>query len=650
MTPKHCRIFPLSVVLCLVLAAPVKLSAQQAAEKGPTLTGSSIVNTNYTRTGWFPNFTQAYVNPRVPSIQLENSPRLTEMIQNGKVDLSLNDAISLAIENNLDISLQRYNIAYAKMDIIRAASGGATRGVTGAFSSSALFSGALGGGISVSSAGGGGGAAGGATGAGAGAFNIGPIGSFDPVVGFTAGYADQVTPLGTTTVTGVPSLTQHSSSYSGFFGQEFVTGTSYALSLGGFRQSTNALTNIFNPQVVGGLTFAINQHLLNGFGYRANAKFIRIAATDLKISTSYFRQQVIATMTTMLGDYWNLVTDKENVRVAQEAVTYAQKLLEDNKRQVEIGTLAPIDVVQAESQLATAQTNLVVAQTNYLQAQSVIKTALSKRVTADLAAAEINPTDSLPEPHPGDVPELDEAVKVARANRPEIEQGLLNLQNENVVLKANRNGLLPTLDFFAAYRPSALSGNRLIFGAPAAGSFLAPVIGETPGGIGGAFTQLFQNQYPNYSVGFTLQMPIRNRAAQADSARALLEQRSLRTQLQQTENNVEQDVRNALIAVTQAKAQIEAAQKAVEYARQTLDAEQKKFKVGESTVFQVIQQQNNLTTAEGTLVTAHSTYAKALTQYEQATGTTLSKNNVEISDAVNGAVSRPPNIPGTPGR
>ncbi|MGH7869861.1 MAG: TolC family protein, partial [Candidatus Dormibacteraceae bacterium] len=270
-----------------------------------------------------------------------------------------------------------------------------------------------------------------------------------------------------------------------------------------------------------------------------------------------------------------------------------------------------------------------------------------KKVDATLASVEVVPTDKLPEPKPDDVPSLDQSLQTALKNRPEIDTDELNLKNESVVLKANRNSLLPTLDVFAAYQPSGLGGDKVIF-APAVGNTLRPV-GTVPGSYTALFTQMFQNYYPNYSVGFSLQMDIRNRAAQADAARALLEQRSLQTTLQQEINTVEQDVRNAEIAVTQAKAQIQSAKKAVDYAQQTLDAEQKKFKLGESTVTLVIQQQNNLTTAEGTLVTAYSTYAKALTQYEQATGTTLDANHVQINEALTGRAPQPqgPNIPGS---
>lgn len=652
---RHCGRAVLLLMSALLVAAP-NLGAQQQASpsqnpKDGAQPQSSIVNTDFTRTGVFPNILAPYTSPNVPPQRLGNSARLYELLQNGTIKLTLQDAIALALENNLDIDLSRYNMAYAQTDVVRAASGAATRGVTGAFASNAVFAGAVGGGIGTASGGGGGNGAGSATGGSGGAFNIGPIGTFDPVVGFTAGYDDRLTPLGTNTVTGTGALGTHTTTYTGFLGQELPTGTSYAISLGGTRQSTSAFTNFYNPQLSSGLTIAASQNLLNGFGYRANAKFIRIAANDVGLAKSVFRQQVITTITQIENDYWNLATAQENVRVAKEAVAYAQKLLEDNKRQEQIGTLAPIDVVQAESQLATAQTNMVVAQTGLLQQQSILETALSRRVDKTLENASIQTADPLPKPTPDDIPSLDDALQLALQSRPEVEQDVLNLKNEDIILKANRNALLPTLQLYGAWRPSALGGALSSYATTPihiGNQLIQPSAGGLPGGVGNMFTQMFQNFYPDYSVGITLQMPIRNRQAQADAARALLEARSLRTQAQQHINTVQQDVRNAVIAVTQAKAQIDSAAKAVDYAQQILDAEQKKFKLGESTVFNVIQQQNNLTSAEGTLVKAYSTYAQAITQYAQATGTTLKRNNIEIDDAVKGTVSKIPNIPGTP--
>jgi outer membrane protein TolC len=380
----------------------------------------------------------------------------------------------------------------------------------------------------------------------------------------------------------------------------------------------------------------------------------------MKISNSVFRQQVITTVAQVLNLYWDYLSYKENVRVAEQALAYSQKLLSDNTRQVEIGTLAPIEVVRAESEVASDQQNLIVAQTSLQQQAELIKTALSRKVDSELMSAQIEALDKLPEPMPNDIPPLDQALKQALQNRPEVEQADLNVRYESIVVKANRNALLPTLDLFATYSPSGLSGLSSVLGPcpsgytasgeQCVGTGLEPIARPmvvSSQGISQSLSQLFHANYPDYSFGFTLQFPIRNRAAQADVARALLEQRQLEEQLLKQKNQVEQDVRSAEIGVIQAKAQIEAAVKAVLLAQKTLDAEQKKFQLGESTVFLVIQAQRDLATAEGNEVKARSTYAKALTQFQQVTATILADYHVELNDALQGKVTRSPNIPGT---
>ena len=633
------RLLWLALAVGLV-AGPAGLMAQES-----TRTPAATIDFKANR--WFPNLLEPYFSPSVPEARLSNSERIHGLIREGKLRLSVEDGIALALENNLDIAVARFGPAYAQTDILRTRSGAAGRGVTGAFQSSALFAGALGGGVSAGGAAAGGGA-GGAFGGG-GATNLGNAGSFDPVSGFSFGWDRRTTPLGTKAVTGVPFLTSQNSSYQGYITQSFQTGTSYTLFLSGARSSTTSLTALFNPQVTSSFGVGINQPLLNGFGYRANARFIRLARNSANIADSVFRQQVITTISQILNLYYDLVYYRENVRVAERSLALAQKTLSDNKRQVEIGTLAPIEVVRAESEVAARQQDLIVAQTGFQQQQEVIKTALSKQVDKELAAAEIDPTDQLPEPKPEDVPPLDEALSLAARNRPEIEQADLNVRGQEITVKANRNGLLPSLDFFATFIGQGLSGNRCGQGVPVTLCVQDPATyGQImPGGSFQALSQTLHGRFPDYSFGISLSIPIRNRSAQADAARALLEERQLRTQLQKTKNQVAQEVRNAEIALIQARAQIEAARKAVTLAEQTLDAEQKKFQLGESTVFLVIQAQRDLVVAEVRQVLARSIYAKALTQLAQATGTTLEKHNVQIGEAREGRVTRMPNIPGT---
>jgi len=633
-------------------------SSTQAAQLPPSgglAPGATTMD--YSRTRTFPIFS-AYSPEPVPEPSMSNSQLLHSLMVSGKLVLSLDDAIALALENNLTIAVARYNIPYAQLDLLRARAGGATRGVAGAFQSNSLFAGAVGAGLSSSS--GGSSTSGGGALGGGGPINIGSISCCDPIAGFNYGWAYNVNPLNYQTVNLAPTVASHIMDISSFYGQGFLTGTSFAVGLNGFRQSTTSPAALFNPEVPTGMFFGINQNLLNGFGYRANAKFIRIANNDIKFADAAFRVQVMTTVAQVVNDYYTLLYDRQNVGVAQEAVNYSQHLLDDNKKQVEIGTLAPIEVVRAESELATDQQTLIVAQTTLKQQEQVLKTELSKQVTADLAAIDLDPTDKFPVAEAESIPPVEQALQLAFQNRPEITEADLNLANQAITLKAVRNQLLPTLNAFASYTPSGLSGNSPIYGCGGGyvfnpventcvlGGTVVPatVTGTKYGGISQSLTGLFHGTYPYYSYGINLQIPIRNRTEQADAARAEFEQRQLQVQLQQEKNTISQDVRNAEIAITQAKAQINATIKAVDLARQTLDADRKKFQLGETTTFQLIQDQRDLTTAEGNQAKAFQTFSAALTQFSQATGTTLDRFHVEIGDAKQGRVTHPPNIPG----
>ncbi len=451
-------------VPCGLVAQQTQTPAQPpqpagSAESGGGTPSRSTALEFKTNSG-FPNFLGAYSSPWVPEPRLNNSERLQRLIQSGKLELSLEDAIDLTLENNLDIAVARYQLPLARADYLRTQSGGAVRGVQGAFLSNALFAGAIGG---SSGAGGGGGTgnAGGFSGGG-GVSNLGSAGCCDPFAGFSVGFNQRSSPLNSEVLTGIPVATSHNASVNTFFGQGFLTGTSYVIAVDGTRQSSNGSFLLFNPEVPSFAGITVSQPLLKGFGYRANAASLRIAKNDLKVSDSVFRQQVITTVAAVVNLYSDLLYYRDNVRVAQEAVNYAQKLLADNKRQVEIGTLAPIEVVRAESELATDEQNLIVAQTSYQQQQELIKTAIAKHVNADLAGVQIDATDKLPEPAENDIPPLEAALAEAARNRPEVEQAGLNIRNAEYTIQSTRSGLLPQLNLFATYAASGLGGNRLI--------------------------------------------------------------------------------------------------------------------------------------------------------------------------------------------
>jgi len=576
---------------------------------------------DYSKPHGFPRGFYPYTFPSLAGPRLDNSQRLQDLIVDGKLTLTLDDAIALALENNLEIAVTRYDLPIAQTDLLRARGGGATRGVAGSYQSTTLFSGSLGGG--VGSAGGvGAGGAGGVLGGGI--DRVGSSPCCDPSLRVSYGWSNAITPLNYTVVSGVPIDTTHQESASAGYSQGFLTGTSLFVSESSSRLTSNTTKSIFNPELVSDVSVGVSQHLLRGFGTRANARFILIARNDVKYSASVFRQNVIAALAVVMTSYYDLLADQESIRMAQGGLEYSQKLLADNQGEAKSGPAAQYDVLRSQEEVALREQVLLAAQNTFSQDGQSLKAKLSKSFNEELAQVEIIPSDRLPEPSPEDVPALDEALREAASHRPEIEQVELTLRNQQVVLQSIHNALMPSLDVYASYYLAGLDGA------------LSPT-----------FTNILRGDFPNFSFGVTLDMPLRNRTAQADAERALLEQRRLQVKLQDAKNMAVWAVNKAWTGVRQSRNQLDAVQKLVALARQVLEMQQEKFTRALCAVEEVITAQQNLAIAQGHVVRAHVAYAKALIQYEEVTGTLLERHNIEMSEAVNGEVRSVPNAPGT---
>ncbi len=589
-----------------------------------------------------PNIFAPYSPIKIGEPGLTNSPRIDQLIQDGKLQLSLQETVELALENSMDIVVQRYNPWFADAGILKAKAGG-----FGGVTTGAVF-----GGSSSNT----------------------PLLNYDPVVTTTLTIDDRNVPvnnpLTSGTGTGLSSLarlTLHTSTFNTQYAQGFQTGTTFFTLFDNTRSSSTSAANLFNPSVQSSIFVGFQQQLLNGFG-RVNTRNIRIAKNNRKIADWAFTQQAITTVTNTITAYWELVFARENVKVQQQAVTVAEKLYNDNKKQLEIGTMAPLDVTRAESELATDRQNLIVAQTVQLQDQQVLKNAISKNPLApNFVNVEIVPTDLPSRPEAIEAPTFEEAVKEAFGKRPELQEEALNLLNGQIDIKATRNALLPTATLSAQYGSVGLAGNQPIRGpattissgvpiVDGAGNLIpnefvgtqtAPITGVAKAGFGDALSSAFHNNFPDYQVSLNVQIPLRNRSAQADNQRAILTQRQLEAQLQLLKNAALLDVRNTYIALTQDRSQVDAASKARELQQQTFDAEQKKYQLGASTVYLVIQTQRDLINAQGTELRALSNLAEAKANYERAVGRTLEVNRVTIADAKTGEAERGTLIPGT---
>ncbi|MCL4402230.1 MAG: TolC family protein [Acidobacteria bacterium] len=595
--------------------------------------------------GLIPRLTGHYSPTQVPPIDLSNSNRLESLLRAGNLYLSLQDAIALALENNLDIEIQRYGPQIADASVLRARAGGFARGVTTSVSSGPSSSTGGAGSSAQTGISGNAASAASATGITAGSTLVTQTGSqipnLDPILTSAMRFAHTSTPQTSAFVTGTNALVSRNDTSSVGIQKGFLTGTTLNLNLSNQHLRNNNRSADFNPAASSTVGFTLNQRLLQGFGVAVNSRQIAIAKNNREVADLTFKNQVITTVSAVMNLYWDLVSFNEDVKVKKQSLAASQKLYEDNKKQVEVGTLAPIEVVRAEAEVASRQQDLTIAQTQLLQQETILKNALSRTGVASptVAEAHIIPTDRIRVPNVQPIVPLQDLTATALSARPEIAQGRIQTHNSQINLRGDRSALLPTLDAVVSLSNNALAGDP---------STLPVVPGRTRaqnpffvGGYGTVLSQLFARNFPDYSFGFNLNIPISNRAAQADMVNDQLVLRQQQLQLQRLENQVRVDVQNALIAQQQAWARYQAAAKARVLQEQTVDAEQKKFALGASTIYNVILAQRDLATAKSAEVAATSAYAKSRVDLSRVTGQTLSDNNISIRDAYRGSIQRP---------
>jgi outer membrane protein len=592
-----------------------------------------------------PNPIAPYTARNVAPPKFTNSPRIDQLIKDGKLMLSLDDAITLALENNLDLAIARYNLDIADTDILRTKAGAAARGVATGIVSNTPGGGVNGFGTGASGAGGTSSAAGGA-GTGTGGLvtsttGVGPtVPSFDPFLTGTMQIEHSITPLSNTVTAGVANLSQNTGTANFAYNQGFATGTNMSVGFNNSRLTTNSIRTNLNPVLSSNFRLTVSQHLLQGFGIAPNMRFIRMAKNSREIADVAFRGQIISTVTQVQNIYWDLVNAYEDLRVKERSLGLANQLLGDTQKQVQIGTLAPIEVVRSQSAVASAKQDMIVSQTALQLQQLLTKNALARNLQDPLlAAAEVIPTDTMSMPSTEPVVPIQDMENDALSHRWELTESRIDLTNRDINKRAARSALLPTLDMFAFYGSSALGGlQNPLLGLPAG---TIPTVG-----YGSTFGSLFDSTAPDKGMGLSLTIPIRNRSAQADQVRSELEYTQARMRLQQLENQIRIEVRNALYAQEQNRARVDAAQAGAKLAAESLDAEQKKYLLGASTNYNVLQAQRDLTQSESNLVAARAAYEKSRVEVDRATGLTLTRLGIDVADAESAQVKKTPNVPG----
>jgi len=590
----------------------------------------------------------------VAPVSFANSSRVDTLIRAGQLYLSLEDAIAIALENNLDIELQRFDAGIADTDVLRAKGGGTLRGVGLAVTElppsvtipgTPIVTSAAGGispsssiittindvypvtgsatSLSVN----------GSTSTFGAPFGSGPpIPTYDPAIIGQFGWQHQTTPENNPGISGSGSLVTHGFTGNAGLQAGFSPGTQIGLNYDQTSQTANSVTNVFNPSTMANLGLTVTQPLLRGFGIGLNRRFIRIAQLDRRITDLVFREQVIATVSGVIRLYYDLVSLNEDLLVKRETLAEAQRLLEDNTSQVEAGTLAPIEAVRAQAQVAAARQDLVTSEGYVLQQELLLKTVLTKRGTSDplLRDARIVATSSIVIPAADNHPPVDQMIAEARAARPEIAAAELEIEGAHIYMDADRNELLPQLDLVGTAENSGLSGS----------ANTANPMGMTSSSSAGS--QIFTRKYPTYEIGMQLDLPLRNRQAEADLVRDQMQARQFEVRRQQVENQVRLEIENALIGLDRARQALDAVTQARKLQEQSLALEHDKFAVGLSTTFLITQYEAFVAQARSTEVAARSAWVKAHEALERALGRTLEDYGVSIDEARRGQVSRPP--------
>ena len=584
---------------------------------------------------------------QVASPRSVNSDRINHLVVDGKLRLSLDDAIALALENNLDVELQRYTRRLAATDLLRAQAGGSLRGIPlsvregpASVGVPVLNGTALGGGDAPSLDR--------LEGAGAQVdlslfgslpLSTGPaVPSFDPNLTGTLSWNHQSDPQNSTFLAPLRSLNTKTATGNVGIEQGFATGATASLNFQNLHQSSNTPLLSYSPYSTSSLGLTLRQPLLRGAGQAVNKRYIRIARNNEQVSDLVFRQQVISTVYSVIRLYWDLVSLHEDVRVREEAVSSAEHLLRDTEESASTGVLAAIDVTRARAEIARRRRDLLVAQSLARQQSEVLKDYLTRSVDVATRGLLIDPSETLRAPDIKIDEPLEVLVQQSLHDRPDLAQARIQLRNSEISLKGSRSALLPAVDVIGSVTNNGLAGDP-----SGAGLGLLPASGSNPyltGGYGDTLSQIFRRNFPDYSVGVQVSIPIGNRAARADVTRDELQVRQQEIRLTQLEKQVRLEIRNAQIALEEARASFESARQERVLQEQTLDAEKEKLGVGASTTYLVIQYQRDLMQARSSEATAQVSYWKARAALDRAVGSILTEHGVDVDEAAAGKVSR----------
>jgi outer membrane protein TolC len=516
-----------------------------------------------------------YTTPAVKNIELADETSLDSLVRDGNLALTAEDAVRLALEHNVDINVERYTPYFTLWGVERG------RAV------------------------------------------------LNPVVQLNTSIDRLVTPT-TSPLQGGDSLLNLTNLYDVTIHKPFQPGLDLDVSFNTRRARTNSFFSSLNPSLVPAVSVTLTQHLLKDFGGLARGRLVRIARNSYGMSQESFVTHVSDIVTDVLNTYWDLVFNQEDIKVKEASRKLAEVVLEQNKIQAQVGTMAPLDVIQAEAEVAARSEELVVSQFNRRISEDKLKKLISSRPDPGVIAATIVPT-SAPDPPTGTAGDLARTLGRALEIRSEIRQALLDQQNKHIQVEYTRNQLRPALDFVAGYSQNGLGGVRVIRDY-SQGLFGAPIIGFEPGGFGDALSSLFSRKYIGYSLGFNFRVPIGNDEARANSAQAQIEYRQGEEQLRSLRQRIALEVRQAYDNIEMNRARVQTAEVTVRYQQSRLQGEQDKYSLGATTTRFILESQRDLQDAQSRLLKAKIDLIKSRVALDRAAGDTFSAHGIELQE------------------
>ena len=619
-------------------AAPPQTIAQQAAavqQVQPVTAEPQPFHVNMPHS-WNP--IAPYMPSQVPPVNLTNSPRLQNLEHDGKLYLSLRDAIALALENNLDLAYFRYNFPTAEADLLRTKAGGVVNGVNTSIAQGTQ------GGFSSSGAGGGG-ASSGVTAAGAGGLvtstlgNGAPVPSFDPQL-YVQGLVDHTTLAQVNTIQyGVPILKSNTIEVASSYSQAFSLGTNFNITDYGYRQTTNSIYNVLSPQLTTNFNVTINQPLLQGFGLATNQRYIHIAKKNLQLTDLGFRAQVIATITQVENIYWDLVDAYQDAQIKERSLAYANETLADDQKQLQLRAIPAMQVMKDQAAVATSEGDLTVARASLKLNELLIKNALTKTIDDPaLADMPVIPLELRGTADPNASEPINQLIAEAEKNRPDVAEDQIQMQIAQNNLKTIKNELLPRLSLYGEFIGAGFGGEP----NPACDLGASGCSTTFPTDFAGAFKNTFNYSSPEYQVGFNLNVTLRNRVAKADQFRAVLDYRQRELTYEEQKKSILLDVRNSQYALQQAQARVDAAEQARDLAQKTFNISKQEQKLGAMSAYDTLTAEQSLAVAESALIVAQTAFEKAKVDIDRATGSTLERMGVSLDDAKSGVVTHMP--------